>query len=351
MWWCLQGNYSSNQIIIKKMKRVKLLVGLLYSLLVFEVNAQQLPQTTMNSLFPSYLNPAVVGTESYHSIGIVHRNQWIGLPDNPTTTIVFGTYTYGLNSQVNVQAKPTESKTITNFKSERNRKYHLGFGVQLVQDRFGPLSQTTFQPMASLILHQKTSILAFGISPSISLMQFDNSKIVYQNMNEPTAPQSNDNQLKANTSLGVWYENSTWQAGISGNNLIRSPFNVGNAIPTYEGKFQAHYNLQLGYKYQFNPDWKIMTQIVGRATKQAPTDWDLSVRITYFNKVWLMPNFRFNENVGLAVGTILDRKWLLGYGYDLSNAKYQGIAKQAHEITVIYKIQPKRKIICPSDLW
>src|SRR5437868_12722466 len=112
--------------------------------LALHVAGQQKPHYTQYILNQYIINPALSGIENYIDIKASHRLQWVGLLDAPVTTYIT------IHGPI---GKSDLKTTATSFQvpgeNPRGKKYweeytasrpHHGWGVQVINDRTGPLN-------------------------------------------------------------------------------------------------------------------------------------------------------------------------------------------------------------------
>src|SRR5688572_13309914 len=122
----------------------KIVFGLLSILFCQSVLAQQKPHYTQYILNQYVLNPALTGIENYTDVKIGHRRQWVGIEDAPVTTYLT------IHTPIN---KTDYRTTATSYQvpgeNPRGQRYwenytaaepHHGVGLQLMNDKTGPLS-------------------------------------------------------------------------------------------------------------------------------------------------------------------------------------------------------------------
>ena len=78
------------------------------------VYAQQLPQLTQYMINNYAINPAIAGMYDYYQVNTTIRNQWVGINDAPSTTIL------------SIYGKKNEN---------------VGFGGLIYNDQVGPTSR------------------------------------------------------------------------------------------------------------------------------------------------------------------------------------------------------------------
>eukprot|EP01035_Chromulina_nebulosa_P056849 gene56849-77913_t len=111
----------------------------------FAATAQQRPHYTQYILNNYIINPAVAGIENYTDIKASHRHQWVGIQDAPVTTYLTIHGSIGKEDD-----RTTTSSYEPNGDNPRGHAYwqdyqsakpHHGWGVQVINDRTGPLNR------------------------------------------------------------------------------------------------------------------------------------------------------------------------------------------------------------------
>lgn len=276
----------------------------------------QFSQYMFNTLF---YNPAYAGVEGVTTLTAFHRTQWAGYQptlDNPG----------GINTQVVSLNTP-----ILRLRS--------GFGLHIVNDNIGPL--TNLEAQASFAYH-----LGVGngkLSLGIRVGAF--SQTVDYDQYRPVDPddvllQGNGrvSQLRPDFSAGVFYRARQYYVGVGFKHLIDSQFDfVG--IDSLNNPLENHVTVTGGFDYE--PTYKVrLTPSFLVQSDLNSYSFDIGVLATYDDTMWGGISFRQQEAlVGMIGYSFFKEKSLkLGYSFDYVVLAQEAKAATSHEIMVTYSL-------------
>ncbi|RYF84345.1 MAG: type IX secretion system membrane protein PorP/SprF, partial [Chitinophagaceae bacterium] len=145
--------------------------------------AQQQPHYTQYVMNQYIVNPAITGIETYTDIKFSHRHQWVGFEGAPVTSYFTAHKSFGGS---NMKGTAT-SYDVGNGGNSRGKDYwdqytaadpHHGIGIQLINDRTGPLNNVSAAITYAyhLGLTEQTSLSA-GFGVGINQLTLDASKV------------------------------------------------------------------------------------------------------------------------------------------------------------------------------
>ena len=154
------------------------------------VSAQQLPQFTQYVYNTMSVNPAYAGSRETLNVTALHRNQWVGIDGNPTTS------TFSAHSPVKFS--------------------RIGLGLTYINDQLGGENTNYVYGNFSYTvpLSQKVN-MAFGLSAGATSYSLENP--------DPTDPFFNDGFSKWNPNIGagVYVSSRMWYIGFSSPQIIK----------------------------------------------------------------------------------------------------------------------------------
>lgn len=276
----------------------------------------QFSQYMFNTLF---YNPAYAGVEGITTLTAFHRTQWAGYQptlDNPG----------GINTQVVSLNAP-----ILRLRS--------GFGLHIVNDNIGPLTNLETQASFAYHLGVGTGKLSFGIRVGAF------SQTVDYDQYRPVDPdddllQGNGriSQLRPDFSVGVFYRARQYYVGVGLKHLIDGQFEfVG--VDTLNNPLENHITLTGGFDYE--PTYKVrLTPSFLVQSDLNSYSFDVGVLATYDDTMWGGVSFRQQEAlVGMIGYSFFKEKSLkLGYAFDYTIVAQAAKAATSHEIMVTYSL-------------
>ncbi|MBA9075985.1 PorP/SprF family type IX secretion system membrane protein [Rufibacter quisquiliarum] len=345
------------------MKAVRICVlGLaLIGLVSMKGRAQQIPQYSQYMTNSVVVNPAVAGIESYTDIRASFRKQWVGLEESPITFYTSIHASIGKNDR-NAPAKNKFKRSSTGVTqssgvNKNNRFYrvnpHHGVGAIVQVDRAGLLTATSVNLMYAYHL-PITNVLnvSTGISAGVVRNSFNTAQAKAVDQSDPTLAGDNTGSTKADASLGIWVYTSKAFLGISGTHLINSGSDFKDAYSTaVSGKIEPHYFITAGYRVKINRDLMLTPSIMYRKATPTPASFDFNIKALYSERMWVGLSYRKKDSFTLLGGLNINHLLDFGYSYDVTTSELNEASAGSHEILIGFKVNNKRKIICPQWIW
>ncbi|MDO6431304.1 type IX secretion system membrane protein PorP/SprF [Flavitalea sp. BT771] len=321
------------------------------------LQAQQKPEYTQYILNNYILNPALTGIENYTDVKISHRHQWVGVQDAPITTYLTIHGPLG---------KKDDRETATSFHkpgyNPRGRDYwddytaarpHHGVGLQVLDDRTGPLSR--FSAYATYAYHlglsPRTS-LALGFAAGISQLNLDRSKLFFDVPVDPAVYSSGElNKIKPDFGAGIWLYSADYFMGFSAQQIIPQKIAFTDKIAPHPGKLVPHLFGQAGYRFLLDEDFNLIPSVMVKYVDPLPLQFDFSAKLQYQDFLWIGANFRTYDGFSAMAGLNVSNTFNIGYSYDLTTSKLNTISKGTHEIIIGFLIGNKYGDWCPKNIW
>ena len=203
--------------------------SILYSTLVFiltiftfeHISAQQLPIYSQYWMNKFLLNPAVAGHEGYTSVNLTVREQWVGLPDAPSTYAISGQTRLLKNSFI------SRNRSIRRRQQIMSRSGKVGYGGYIFSDNNGIFNKTGLQGTYSYHLTLRRSQLSFGGSLLAYQYQINKEKIRLSTrvVDDAKILNAEDRSLILDANFGTYYSDRNIYAGLSVHNLFESAIN------------------------------------------------------------------------------------------------------------------------------
>jgi type IX secretion system PorP/SprF family membrane protein len=288
------------------MKKINLILVVLFAILTLQVKAQQDPQFTQyfdNALF---VNPAYAGSTGMLSAMSIHREQWVGFEGRPSST------TMSIHSPLSYES--------------------VGLGLTAVRDVIGPLSQTMFYGdfSYSLKLTQKSK-LAFGLKAGLNLINSETSTLNTTQAGDQNLQNNMRNRINPNFGFGMYYHSPRFFAGISTPKLIEQSIDG-----TETNKEKRHYFAIVGAVIPVSKEWKIRPTSQVKATFGAPMSIDFSVAGIYNDKVWLGSMYRLNAAYGVFAQYQINPQFRIGLATDFSSTVIRKYNYGTFEVMLSY---------------
>ncbi|WP_226390759.1 PorP/SprF family type IX secretion system membrane protein [Penaeicola halotolerans] len=311
------------------MKKSLLLMAFIMLSLVTQ--AQQTPQFTQYIFNGIHINPGYAGYKGVPYFQSTYRRQWVNLPGAPRT----------LSVSADVSANEGT----------------MGFGLSILADQAGPTSTTTGSlSYAYRVQVGRESFIGLGVSAGMAQYVLDGSKLNPADMDDPDIPQGRQQVIAPDMSLGIFFHNERYYAGLSAFNLIGQSTianqNISLSFHNYHYYFTAGGLFDMGYSVKFKPSFLIREETAG------PTNYDINAMFLFNERLWLGTSFRSNvkfnkenlqnalnnrNSIAILIEVFATEDFRIGYAFDYNTNALQGLNNNSHEISLGYYINPKYK--------
>jgi len=340
------------------MRKNLLLTILMFWITGLELAAQQRPHYSQY-IFNNYiLNPALTGIENYTDLKLSHRHQWAGIDGAPVTTYLT------LHGPL---GKDDYRTTATSFEvpgeNPRGKAYwenytapkpHHGIGLQVVNDKTGPLNN--FSAQATYAYHigltPKTS-LAAGVGAGIRNISLDRSKLDFGNTQVDPAVYSSGqlNRLKPDVSAGLWLYSANYFIGASAQQILPQTIQFSDATVTAKGKLIPHFFLTGGYLFFLSDDLTWLPSIMLKYVQPSGIQADLNAKLQYRDRVWIGAGVRSQDGITAMTGVNISGTMHVGYAYDYTTSRLSSVSRGTHEILIGFLLGNKFGDLCPRNVW
>jgi len=222
-----------------------------------DIKAQQDPQYTQYMYNTMSVNPAYVGSRGHTTITALGRTQWVGFDGAPDTQ----TLSYD---------------TPIGYKG-------LGLGINLVNDKIGPLHEAYIDGNLSYTLDtSEKGSLAFGLKLGARLLNVDWSLGNIQDSGDELLSTDNNinNKVLPTIGAGIYYYTPNWYAGVAVPNFLTQEHYDGNLISTQSVAVERmHFFLIAGYVLDISDNIKFKPATLLKVVSGTPLALDVSAKI------------------------------------------------------------------------
>lgn len=283
------------------------------------LSAQQLMMASLYDQQGLLHNPAVAGVHRASTFGASYRSMWSGIPGSPKTTLLFGS---------------------TSLQSGR-----IGLGGYLYNDVTGPTKRTGLQTAYAYHIPLKNAaVFSVGLEARFQQFAIDKAALQASLGNDPVLA-SAENRVKGDAGLGVAYTAKNWQLGASMSQLIQTKLNFysGNLSRSEEARLYRHYYLHANYSWQADEVTRIIPNLLVIYLPNAPTELQAGVRVEHRDLLWWGLSLRARQSWMLSAGVKLQKKFVIGYCFDIYNTPLSVYDKgaNAHELLLRYDLGKK----------
>ena len=299
------------------MKKISFLIlafifsGSLYS--------QQLPQLTQFMDNNYVLNPAFAGMEDYYQVRTSIRNQWTGIADAPSTTILS---IYGQQEE------------------------NIGLGGVIFNDQFGPTSRTggAVSYAYHLSLTEKVN-LSLALSGGFTQFKIDKNGWNVANPNDPLTQGDVIVETVPDATFGFNFYSKDWYLGLAVPQLLTSNLNLlddnlANALTSEQsGNLSRHIYVMGAYKFKANSKLELEPSFLLKSVAPTPMQFDFATRAIYDNKIWIGGSYRSTGDIGALLGYSVNDRYIIGYSYDILNSELADYSSGSHEFMLAIKLK------------
>lgn len=289
--------------------RKKSLHIILFCLVTFVCNAQQLPYYSQHKNNAFMLNPGVTGTKRLLDARLNYRKQWVGYEGAPTTVSL------GLHS--------------------RFMKGKMGAGLYLMQDKIGPSKQMNIGAAYAYHLRFPDCELSAGLAGNFTKYTLIGNYMTLHHNQDPSIDQSLSNSTwVTDASVGFYLYNDRFHVGASGLHLIQSTAEFYKNDTTKKGtiKYITQANFTLGYNFAENPDYIWESTLYGQYVKGAPMMLDYTLRVHFFEQAFTGFSIRLHDAIAIHAGFTFFGNYQISYSYDIQIGGLKKFNNGSHEI-------------------
>lgn len=303
---------------------MKTILSIITMCITFESFSQQDAGFSMYFFNPVYINPGYAGSREAISGTMVHRSQWAGMSDAPTTQSV------------------TVHSAIPNSK--------MGLGFQLYNDNIGPMRNTGLNLTYAYHLPiGPKSKLSFGVTGMLSNIKVEWDRIHVQDENDLAFTQNRTTNWVPDAAAGIYFYQKRFYAGFSANHLMESKFGLSSNPGSDYAKFFRQFYLTSGIAIPINANFDLRPSMLMKIVNATPAVFDINATAIYLKKYYLGFGFRYADRIkipgsdNMLVGIFqyeFARFFRVGYSYDFYLNRNKAYNSGTHEIMVGWDFNP-----------
>ncbi|HCT30887.1 MAG TPA: hypothetical protein DIW31_09170 [Bacteroidales bacterium] len=308
-----------------KFKSIKVVVLIiLIGATIKTAKAQQEPMYTQYMFNTLSVNPAYTGTTNALNVLALTRLQWVGVEGAPKT------YTLAVHTPLN------EKKA--------------GVGFSIVSDEIGPVKNFYLSATyAYRIRITEGTTLSLGLKGGFYNYTVGLSRLDLTQNNDIAFQQDQQKKFHPNMGFGTYYYSDKWYAGIAIPKLFQNDLTKQAPSSNSLSEMKRHYFLIAGYVFKINQDLALKPSFVEKVVTGAPLSTDITAQLFYRERFWFGASYRIGDAVAFLFEMRVNDQLMLGYSYDITLNKLNGMSRGSHEILLSFdfdKFSP-RKIKSP----
>lgn len=301
-----------------KLKRLILSVFLLFSFA--SGYAQWDAQISQYWKLKNYYNPSFIGETGNIESALLHRQQWVGMTNAPTSSFVT------INMPVSFLGKDH------------------GIGAIVMNEKVGLFSNTSVSGQYAYKLKFKNNkYLHIGLQVGMVSIDFDASEVRiptsdYHDPSDPAIPTAGGDK-RIDGGIGVAWITPDYYVGLSASHLWEPSFSLND---TRSGYIARGYYLMGGYNIKLNNPLIELQPSAFFKSDAVVHQLDVTAKIEY-NKMFSGGiSWRKDDGFVFLLGVKI-RNIDAGYSYDLSTSDIAKVSHGSHEIFIRYSIPIEKK--------
>jgi type IX secretion system PorP/SprF family membrane protein len=255
------------------------------------------------------IQPAYAGSSGFVNVTGISRAQWLGFPGAPNT------------NTLTIQGPL--------------RRYNVGLGISIVNDKWGPIRQNgLYADYAYRIQLTQDQYLSFGIKVGFNFYQAWLTDLA---LNDPSDPvYANDINLKMlpNVGFGFMWHSERFFLGASSPKFLRNQ--VQSQTNDYVYREVLHFYGMGGYVFYLNDAFKLKPTFLYRWAERTPSYIDLSGTLIIYDRVWVGATYRMENSYALIFQFNVNNQLRFGYSYDLTTFHPTQVNSGTHEFMISY---------------
>lgn len=265
--------------------------------------AQQEVQVTQNMYNHTSVNPGYAGSNEAICATIISRNQWMGIPGNPKSSII------SIDAPVYLLGTAG------------------GVGVTIISDKLGDFNDIDLK----LGYAYRTSIGAGKLGAGLQVglinksINFANFKAT-QDGDQLLSMAEKQSNMYFDIMVGAFYKiPGQLYVGLSGSQLLQTAGSYDQT--SAEVNLRRHFYFTGGYEYQIpnQPSLKLVPSVFVK-TDATSTQFDVNVMGKYNEKYWAGLSYRSTDAIALMIGGMpFEKEQLkpikLGIAYDFTTSQ------------------------------
>ena len=293
----------------------KALAALCLLIPVMNSFAQQRPQFTQYMFNNLVINPAYAGVDEALSLTFIHRSQWTGIENSPSTQTFSG---------------HTQFADI-----------HTGMGLTVMNDRIGV--HRNLNALINYAHHVKTydkCFLSMGLQAGIHSQKADFLSLAGSTY-DPTLLNASVSYTSLDFGAGLYFRSPALHAGLSATNLIPETVYLNDSISLHIRN--ANIFGFLKYKIRVNESIEAEPSVLLKHLAGVPVSYDMNMNLIWRKVLTTGISYRKKESVALLLKAQMTRQLQFGYAFDYPIGVVTRVSNGSHEVVIHYLFKYVRK--------
>lgn len=289
---------------------------ILLNICTFVASAQQDPQISQHMFNHLMTNPGYAGNTGEINIVLLNRQQWVGFPGAPVTSVF-----------------QTDGKLKLIGEGD-------GLGFTVVKDAIGYENNVSFN--VNYAYRFKLGVGHLGCGFSAGMMnknispgwtETEGGDLV--DGSDPSLPKTEVNGVLLDFGAGVFYRHKKYYLAVSSTHINQPSFEFEE---TGHYSLRRHYYLTGGYNKEMNDDRYVVQPSIFIKTDGTTSQVDLDLLVRYNRRFWGGIGYRVKDAVVVFLGFEMLNGLKIGYSYDLNTSVLSSYNTGSHELFVSYAV-------------
>jgi len=291
--------------------------SLIVSLLIISfslVSAQQLPQFTQFMYNNLVINPAYAGADEALSLTLLHRSQWTGVDNAPTTQ------SFSAHSLI--------------------KKKQIGLGITIIRDEIGVHKNTNILTNYAyhINLAEKT-FLSFGLQVGLTNLKSDYASLASAPLDPKLVNSINETML--DFGAGLYLRSPRFNLSLSSPGLLSRTITINDTVSVNFKKANflgfARYRFILSDNLDMEPGFMI------KYFTTLPLSYDINLNFIFRRVLTAGVSYRKSESIDIIMKFQLTPQLQLGYAYDYPVNYAARLSSASHELMLNYLFRDFKK--------
>lgn len=271
--------------------------------------AQQQVQFSQYMFNKLVINPAYAGADEVLSAMLIHRSQWSGVDNAPSTT------TFSIHTLF--------------------RNKHNGLGFLLLNDQIGIHKEIGAR--TNYAYHLKvgaSSFLSMGIQAGIHNKKSDYASLADPSVFDPKVAGAAVSNTFFDFGTGIYFRNERLQVSVSAPQLMPERFTVNDSVSLRFARTNFFGFAQ--YKIHTSENVDLEPSVLLKYYAGTPLSFDLNLNAVFYRVLTFGMSYRKKESIDLLLRGQLTPQLEFGYAYDYPIGDIQRLSNGSHELMVHY---------------
>lgn len=326
---------------------MKSILSLAFALLATVAFAQCLPNNAQAFQFAQLYNPAFSGIENYNDLKLAYRYQWTGFGENSPRFVNLSFNTRTVQPvDLSYNSLRTSNTTLERPQGIPRRKRMIhGLSVNLFESEIGVINNIGGGVGYSLNYPLvRAWRFALGAGAFLENRKLDVGEITVRDAdNDPYYNyllNTSTGQTDLNVRAGVLLYADDFYFGVSYFPIIYTSLRASEL--TYEEVFYQG-AAQLGYSFQFTPDFAIKPSVVALLQLNNEFAVDAGLKAFIQDKVWAGFSYRSTKSGVAMAGFNFNHMFSVSYAFETSFSDFQQFSGTSHELLLAMRFNNIKK--------